>query len=127
MLSATGSWRRRGSNGRFVASKPLDVQPTSVWRDFASEGSIQTHVAMRVWRLNFRIGDNLLGTAYRCRSRTDLQFFQFRHRSTAIRPHAALGVVKSSWRSRDAISTVPGAVSFNGARVRLRSQERPSP
>jgi hypothetical protein len=22
--SATGSWRRRGSNGRFVASKPLD-------------------------------------------------------------------------------------------------------
>jgi hypothetical protein len=27
MLSATGSWRRRGSNGRFVASKPLDVQP----------------------------------------------------------------------------------------------------
>lgn len=24
--SATGSWRRRGSEGRFVASKPFDVQ-----------------------------------------------------------------------------------------------------
>ena len=30
MLSATGSWRRRGSNGRFAASKPLDVQLTWV-------------------------------------------------------------------------------------------------
>ena len=30
--SATGSWRRRGSNGRYAASKPLDVQLTSVGR-----------------------------------------------------------------------------------------------
>ena len=35
MLSATGSWRRRGSNGRFAASKPLDVQLTSVGRGSA--------------------------------------------------------------------------------------------
>ena len=32
LLSATGSWRRRGSNGRFAASKPFDVQLTSVGR-----------------------------------------------------------------------------------------------
>ena len=29
---ATGTWRRRGSNGRFVASKPLDVQLMLVGR-----------------------------------------------------------------------------------------------
>jgi hypothetical protein len=40
MRSATESWSRRGSNGRFVASKPLDVQPTSVGRDSAGDGSI---------------------------------------------------------------------------------------
>jgi hypothetical protein len=28
------NWRRRGSNGRFVASKPLDVQFTPVWAWF---------------------------------------------------------------------------------------------
>lgn len=33
-----GSWRRCGSNGRFVASKPLDVRLTSVGRDTAGEG-----------------------------------------------------------------------------------------
>lgn len=32
MRSATGSCRRRGSNGRFGASTPLDVQPMSVGR-----------------------------------------------------------------------------------------------
>ena len=37
MRSATGSWSRRGSNGRFVASKPLDVQPTTVGRDSAGK------------------------------------------------------------------------------------------
>ena len=30
--SATGSWRKRGGNGRFVAGNPLDVQLTSVGR-----------------------------------------------------------------------------------------------
>jgi transposase len=29
MRSATGSWRRHGNKGRFVASKPLDVQRQS--------------------------------------------------------------------------------------------------
>lgn len=30
MQSEIVSWRRRGSNGRFVVSKPLDVQLTSL-------------------------------------------------------------------------------------------------
>jgi hypothetical protein len=36
--SATGGWRRRGSNGRFVASKPFDVQLTPVGRGSAGDG-----------------------------------------------------------------------------------------
>ena len=42
MRSATGSWNRRGSNGRFVASKPLDVQLTSVG---PGSGWVHPHVA----------------------------------------------------------------------------------
>ena len=32
--SATGSWRRRGNNGRFVASRPPDVQIAPCWAWF---------------------------------------------------------------------------------------------
>ena len=46
MPSVTGSWRRRGSNGSFVASKPLDVQLMPVGRDFASDGFNQSRVAV---------------------------------------------------------------------------------
>ena len=28
--SVTGSWRRHGNNGRFVASKPLDVETATL-------------------------------------------------------------------------------------------------
>jgi hypothetical protein len=36
--SATGSWRRHGSNDRLVASEPLDVQFRPVGRDSAGMG-----------------------------------------------------------------------------------------
>src|SRR3954467_2027256 len=53
MLSATGSGRRRGRNGRFAASKPLDVQLTSVGR--GSGRCIST--SPRVRSRNFRFAD----------------------------------------------------------------------
>jgi len=43
--SVTGSWRRHGNNGRFVASKPLDAPFTPVGRDSAGDGFIRSHVA----------------------------------------------------------------------------------
>lgn len=58
MRSATGSWRRRGSNGRFVASQPPDFQPTAIGRYSAG----RVHQSARrhaVRRLNFRFGDDL--------------------------------------------------------------------
>src|SRR6266404_4477030 len=56
MRSATGSWRNRGSNGRFVASKPLDGQLTPVRRGAAREGLVQSQALVR--SLNFRFADN---------------------------------------------------------------------
>jgi hypothetical protein len=56
MPSVTGGWRRRRSNGRFVASKPLDVQLMPVGRGSASDGS-SNGTSPRVRSLNFRIAE----------------------------------------------------------------------
>ena len=49
---ATGGWRRRESNGRFVAGRPLDLQK----RDFvAGIGSVRSKLAEDCKGLNFRI------------------------------------------------------------------------
>jgi len=52
MLGGIGSWRRHGSNGRFAASKPLDVQLKSV----VLARFIRT--PPRVRSLNFRFADD---------------------------------------------------------------------
>jgi hypothetical protein len=55
MLGGIGSWRRHGSNGRFAASKPLDVQLKSV----VLARFIRT--PPRVRSLNFRFADDTTG------------------------------------------------------------------
>ena len=53
MPSVTGSWRRRGSNGRFVASKPLDVSLCPLGVVLLVIGS-SIRKSSRVRSLNFR-------------------------------------------------------------------------